>query len=123
MSVIENKEKADEIYDNLKKKKSYQLSPEEALGLLVDCSLTKKMYQTIRSSALAAGHDYLPTYKKVKLFYDQKLIDYIYLVYVLACINHLSLLFDYHGLENAEVSIFIKLVIIFSLLVKLFYGI
>ena len=65
MTAIEDKKQAKFLLNNLSKPETKQLSPEQALGMLVSSGLTKNMYNIIRKTALGAGHNFLPSYKKV----------------------------------------------------------
>lgn len=69
VTTIEDKKQAKILLDNLSKSESKQLTPEQALGMLVSSGLTKNMYNIIRKTALDAGHDFLPSYKKVKSYW------------------------------------------------------
>ena len=65
MDFIIDNNNAEKIWELVKKPESSQLSPEDALALIVEASLTSSAYISMRAAALKANCDLYPTYKQV----------------------------------------------------------
>lgn len=60
-----HKEKAYDLIKSSKKPAGSNLSPEEAIGLMIEASLTVADYDRIRNEAKKQSHDIFPSYKTV----------------------------------------------------------
>lgn len=68
LKMISDKKNADEILaliNQNKKAKPTTMPEEKAVGVLIDCGLTKNDYLTLRKSSIEYNHDLFPPYQEV----------------------------------------------------------
>ena len=65
LDAIQDKDECKIIADKLKKSVTSQMSPEEALALIINARLTASDYQKMYDAAKRCGRNLYPSYKKV----------------------------------------------------------
>ncbi|KAL7307630.1 hypothetical protein TKK_0000318 [Trichogramma kaykai] len=73
MSIISDKDKANQLLSNFNQTKVACMSPEEALALMIEGNLSVKVYRDLRKNASCKGHHLYPSYDKV---FDAKQATY-----------------------------------------------
>lgn len=67
MKLISSKEKADEIITKIQTPAPKRMTPEAAVGFILNNNLSKTSYNRTRALAISLDHDLYPSYDEVSV--------------------------------------------------------